>query len=324
MTQVSLARARTRQSFAQLRSVARLAAVAGVLLVGAACSSDDNKSTPTEPGSGVTLSVDPSVVTVIRGETAQVNVTATGTTNTGVTWTSFKPSIATISSSGLITAVSDGQTFFTATSDADPTKQISVAVSVVSTIVTVSPTSLYSWVGGPTRTITKTVVNNANTAVTWTSSNTAVATVSSTGVVTPLTAGTTQIVATSAADPVKSAATTFNVDAAPPAATELTSGVAITGLSGAEGSAKYFRIAVPQGATKLVFATTGGGAGADIDIYVTPAVIPTYANEQFHAFTASAEETITINNPQARYYFLFLDGFTAYTDLTVTATVTEP
>lgn len=321
MSQLSLVRARTQSSVARLGTAARLAAVAGGLLVGAAACSDNNK-TPTAPAAAVELSVTPSVVTVLRGQTAQVDVTATGTTNSAVTWTSFKPSIATISSSGLITGVADGQTFFTATSQADPTKQISVAVNVVSTIVTVSPTAVYSWVGGPTRTITKTVENNANTSVTWTSSNAAVATVSSTGVVTPVAAGTAQIVAKSVADPLKSAATTFTVDPAPPAATELTSGVAITGLSGGAGSAKYYRIAVPVGATKLVFATTGGGAGADIDIYVTPAVIPTYANEQFHAFTASAEETITITNPQSRYYFLFLDGYTAYTDLTVTATVT--
>ena len=321
-------RPRTLSPFARVhaRRSAQLVAMALLLLGSAACGDDDDDASPTAPTSGVEVQVAEPVITIIRTvePTAQVAATVTGDANTAVTWSSFDTSIATVSESGAVTALKDGSTFVTAVSAADPTKQRSVVVKVISTVVSVDPTSVYSWVGGPTRQITPTVENNNNTAVSWISTNTAVATVSSTGVVTPVAAGTTNIIAKSDADPVKSATTTFNVDPAPPAATELTSGVAITGLSGAAGSAAYFRIAVPVGATKLVFATTGGGAGADIDIYATPAEIPTYDNETAHAFTASAAETITIDNPDARYYYVFLDGFTAYSDLTMTATVTVP
>jgi hypothetical protein len=322
------------------RTATRIAAVALVLVAGAACSDDDNNPVAPDP---VSLSLSESSVTLVRGTgaapTAQVTVEVTGTSNANVTWSSFRPDIATITPAGLITGLADGQTFFTATSEADPTINRTVVVNVVSTIVNVSPSVSYTWVGGPTRTISRTITNNANTNVTWTSSAPAVATVSAAGVVSPLTAGTTTITATSVADPSKSATMTVNVDPAVLATgpgglaiTALTSGTGVSGLAAGTGESKYFRIEVPVGATNLTVATTG--ASSDIDLFVVAAaapVVPTTSAEYSSnlpvrcvAATAAGNETCSIPNPQSRVYYVMIDAYEAYSGVTITATVTTP
>jgi hypothetical protein len=306
------------------RTTARFAAMALVLVAGAACSDDDPDPVAPEPA---TLSLSETSVTLVRttgaaAPTKQINVEVTGTTNANVTWTAFRPAIATITPGGLITGLSEGTTFFTATSEADPTLNRTVVVNVVSTIVTTTPAASFSWVGGPTRTIAATVTNNANTGVTWTSSAPAVATVSATGVVTPLTAGTTTLTATSAGDAGKSATTAFTVDAAPGAEVVLTSGTAVSGLAGATGSATYYRIAVPVGATSLAVTTTGGTG--DLDLYVRAGLRPTFTTFTCASGGSSSAETCTIANPQPRIYYIMLDGYAAYTGVTLTATVTTP
>ena len=309
------------------RTATSLAALSLLLFVGTACSDDDDD--PVAPDA-VTMELSHTSVTLVRtagqpDPTQAITVDLQGTTNTGVTWTSFRPDIATISPAGVITGLKEGQTFFTATSDADPTVNRSVVVNVVATIVTNSPSASWSWLGGPTRTITATVTNNTNTNVTWSSSNPAVATVSGTGVVTPLTTGTTNIVATSVGDATKTGTTAFTVDAAPLAdAVALTSGTAVTGLAGAAGSAAYYRIVVPPGATGLTVTTTGGG---DLDLFVRAGVRPTAsgtttAGERCFSAGASSAETCTITNPQPRIFYIFLDAYGAYSGVTLTATVT--
>jgi hypothetical protein len=292
-----------------------------------ACSSDDAAPTAPDP---VDLDLGQTSLTIVRGvgaQTRQLAPTVTGSSNQAVTYEIGDARIATVSSTGLITAVGDGSTFVTVRSAADPSKNRSVVVNVVSTIVTVSPAAAFSWVGGPTRTVAATVQNNPNTAVTWTSSNPAVATVSATGVVTPVSAGTTTITAASQGDPTKQAATTFTVDpAAITTATLLTSGTPVTGLGAAAGVDRYFRIVVPTGATSLT--VTLSGATSDIDLFVTAAALPTVsyaatpgAPTRCFAATASGNETCTIANPQSRIYYILIDAYEAYSNVTITATI---
>lgn len=80
--------------------------------------------------------------------------------------------------------------------------------------ISVDPTTMTLTAGGETGKITATITpaNATNKSVTWSSSNTGVATVSSSGVVTPVAAGTATITATLVADNTKKASTLVTVE----------------------------------------------------------------------------------------------------------------
>lgn len=117
---------------------------------------------------------------------------------TDVEWTSSKPNVATVSSDGVVTAVSAGTTTITATSVEGGIKAnctISVqAANVAVTGIALNKISTTMNVGA-TETLTATVApNNAtNKNVTWSSSNSNVASVSTSGVITAKAAGTAKI-----------------------------------------------------------------------------------------------------------------------------------
>jgi uncharacterized protein YjdB len=158
-------------------------------------------STTTTVVSVTGVSVSPSTANV--GVGAKTNLTATvapaNATNQTVAWSSSNNSIATVSATGEVTGVSVGDATITATTQDGSftsTSLISVVFIPVSGVV-VSP-STASIVTGANTTLTATFAptNATNKTVTWASSNTAVATVSATGVVTALTVGATTITAT--------------------------------------------------------------------------------------------------------------------------------
>lgn len=158
-------------------------------------------STPTV--SSVTVS--PSVLNLDLNGTTTGTLTATvnGTNNPSqsVTWTSSNTSVATVSASGVVTAKATGNATITATSDSDNTKSGTCSVSVSDSTVHVSGVSLNknstTITVGATETLTPTISpsNATNKNVTWTSSNTGVATVSN-GVVTAKAIGNTTITVT--------------------------------------------------------------------------------------------------------------------------------
>ncbi|QHF03340.1 hypothetical protein N015_13350 [Pseudomonas asturiensis] len=78
-----------------------------------------------------TVAVTPTTASVAAGATRQLTsaITPAGATQT-VTWSSATPSVATVSSSGLVTAVSAGTSVITATSTADNTKTSSSTITV--------------------------------------------------------------------------------------------------------------------------------------------------------------------------------------------------
>ena len=117
-----------------------------------------------------------------------------------LTFTSGDTSIATVSETGKVTAVKDGQTDITITAKngVHTSTHIVVIKPVQVDSITLKPTSL-EMNGGEKKTITATIKpsNAADKTITWTSSNTKIATVSSKGVVKALTEGTTTITAKS-------------------------------------------------------------------------------------------------------------------------------
>jgi subtilisin-like proprotein convertase family protein len=144
-----------------------------------------NRELPSCPTAG-TLSGTQEICS--SGGTTQL--TASGTT--GGTWTSSNTGVATVSSSGLVTGISDGTATITYTvagtgGCADATVTRTVTVTAPPTSGTLSGTQTVF--AGATTTFASTVTGGS-----WTSSNTAVATVNaSTGVVTGVAAGTATI-----------------------------------------------------------------------------------------------------------------------------------
>lgn len=116
-----------------------------------------------------------------------------------IAWSSSNSSVATVSGSGLVTAVGAGTSQITATSEGQ-TGSASLTVSLVpvaSVTVTLVSSTLNPGQTTQANATTRDANNNVLTgrAITWSSSNTGVATVSSNGLVTAIAVGTVQILA---------------------------------------------------------------------------------------------------------------------------------
>jgi uncharacterized protein YjdB len=126
-------------------------------------------------------------------------VAPSNATNQSVTWSSSNTTVATVSSSGLVSAKAVGSATITVTTnDGSKKATCSVSVSPISvTGVSLDKTSL-TLTEGDIYTLTATVApsNATDKSVSWSSSNTSVATVSSSGVVTAQSTGSATITVT--------------------------------------------------------------------------------------------------------------------------------
>ncbi len=145
------------------------------------------------PVTSVTLNR--STATLKATETVQLSgsVLPANASNKDLVWTTNDEHIATVSESGLVTAVAVGEVTITATSQSTPDISATCQVSVVPTPVasiTLSQTSV-SLKATETVSLTATVAPETATVkdVTWTSDNPKVATVDENGVITAVTAG---------------------------------------------------------------------------------------------------------------------------------------
>ena len=110
-----------------------------------------------------------------------------------LTWTSSNTNVATVTSSGKVTAKSAGTANITVKTDNGKTATCNVTVSAKS-VTSVSIPSNLSMEVGETYTLTPTITpSDATTSYTWSSDNNSVAEVSQTGVVTAKDAGTANI-----------------------------------------------------------------------------------------------------------------------------------
>lgn len=138
---------------------------------------------------------------VDNGSTLQLGVTysPSNTTQQGVTWASSNNAIATVNSSGLVTAISEGNVVITATSTINGT--ISDTHNITINAISVVPITALMMTGVIDRRVGKnyqmpytlTPADTTQIGLLWESSNPSVATIDSTGLVTPLSAGVTTL-----------------------------------------------------------------------------------------------------------------------------------
>ncbi|MBP3255338.1 MAG: Ig-like domain-containing protein [Clostridia bacterium] len=148
-------------------------------------------STPTEE----TVTVTPTSASINVNETVQLR--AESSKNATITWTSSNTSVATVNSSGLVVGKSAGTAVITATGES---KSATCTVTVLPKVdpgvsdetINMVKTTASVKVG---ETIGLAATSSKGATITWTSSNSSIATVSSTGVVTGVSVGTTTITA---------------------------------------------------------------------------------------------------------------------------------
>ena len=193
-------------------------------------------------------------------KTLTTTVVPEDATNKEVTWTSSAPDVATVNN-GVVTAVSVGTANITVTTR-DGGKTASCAGTVVSTAVavsgvTVAPTTVALQPGGSQQ-LTATVApdNATNKNVTWSSNNTARATVSAAGMVTipaTATAGDVTITATTT-DGARTAICTVTVTTTPIADLTVTVSGTYT-YTGAPITPSGASVTVMAGSTRLTAGT---------------------------------------------------------------------
>ena len=155
----------------------------------------------TIPVSGVSLNSTARTMTTGGNFQLTATVTPSNATNKNVTWTSNNANVASVNSSGLVTANSAGTATITVAT-VDGNKQATCAVTVTSSMVSVTGITLdessKTMAPGSNFQLTATVTpsNATNKNVTWVSGNPAVATVNSSGLVTANASGTVTIKAT--------------------------------------------------------------------------------------------------------------------------------
>ena len=148
-----------------------------------------------QPVTGVSLNK--TATTINAGATEQLTATVApdNATNKTVTWSSSNTAVATVNASGLVTAVSAGTTNIrVSTEDGNKTATCAVTVLQPATGVSLNK-SATTIVIGSTEQLSATVApaNASNKTVSWSSSNTAVASVNNTGSVTAVSIGTATI-----------------------------------------------------------------------------------------------------------------------------------
>ncbi len=229
-----------------------------------------------------------------------------------VTFSSSAPTVATVSADGVVTGVAAGTTTITVTSETrTATYPLTVEIVLPVNTVTLSPLNPTVAVGG-TQQLTATL-RDANSAVvtgravSWsTLSAASVGTVSATGLVSVLTAGSVVVSATSEG---KVGTAVIN---------PLLPGTPLT-IAGANGTTLTWYFEVPAGATSVTVATTGAGTqDPDIFVFRPGATTAACASE-----LAGPNETCTITTTVTPgLWRVSVLAYTAYSAVSLRATIT--
>ena len=153
------------------------------------------KADSVKPCTNVELSANTLEMSTIGNQTLTATVTPTDTTD-GLTWAVYPSGVVTVNSTGKVTTVENGTATVTAScGQCSASCEVTVNAYVHCTGVSLNKSTL-TFTTLSAQTLTATITPDGCTdSVTWTSSNTDVATIDSTGLVTPLKNGTTTITA---------------------------------------------------------------------------------------------------------------------------------
>ncbi len=100
----------------------------------------------------------------------------------------------------------------------------------------------------------------------------------------------------------------------------LQNGVAVTGLSAATGGQLSYTMVVPAGATGLSFSISGGTG--DADLYVKFGSAPTLSSYDCRPYVTGNSETCNISNVQAGTYYVMLNGYAAFSGVSLVGSYT--
>ena len=165
-------------------------------------------------------------------------------------------------------------------------------------------------------------MNNEPVAVTWSSSDESIATVSSTGLVTGTGDGRVAITAALVNDPSHLRSASLTVVSPP----TLESGETIEWDGVSSGSlARHqgltYRFIVPEGLSSFTVTFTGGTGDGDIFVqHGTPPDDSGDENPGCHSWNAANDEECTVTNPQAGTWFIFVAVWNPYEDGTLAVT----
>ncbi|BDG02290.1 right-handed parallel beta-helix repeat-containing protein [Anaeromyxobacter oryzae] len=286
---------------------------AGTYHVVATSVSDPNRTdtatvtvTAAAPGDPVAVTVAPASASVVAGANAQFTAAVNGTTNVGVSWSVVEgASGGSVSGTGLYSAPSAAGTYHVlVTSNADASKTATATVTVTAPppapiLIAVSPASTTVASGGTVQ-LSAAVTGSPDVAVTWSvQEGAAGGTISASGLYTaPAAAGTYHAVATSHADPSKTAVSTITVTAPAPAPVAVAVSPSTATIAG--GGTVQLKATV-TGSTDLAvtWSVQEGAAGGTVNasgLYTAPLTAGTFhAVATSHADpTRKATATITV------------------------------
>ncbi|MDO4356093.1 MAG: Ig-like domain-containing protein, partial [Clostridia bacterium] len=165
-----------------------------------ATSASGNKATCKVTVKGITVKLNKTKASVVAESTLQLTATlaATSAEYSKVTWTSSNAAVATVSEAGLVTGVAPGTATITCTTQSGnkATCKVTVTPIKVTQITLENPHGTLAVGSAYALKATCEPANASNTALTWKSSSTKIATVDANGTVTALKSGTVTITAT--------------------------------------------------------------------------------------------------------------------------------
>ena len=213
------------------------------------------------PVTGISLNKTTMSLAAGESESLYATITPSNATDKSVSWTSSNTEIATVSSSGYVTAKAVGSAVITATTT-DGGKKATCSVTVLPvavTDITLNKSSL-SMLENDSETLIATIIpsNATNKAVSWSSSNSAVASVNANGLVLAKAAGNAVITVTSV-DGQKTASCSVSVQSDPYGAVDL--GLSVKwasynyGASSITSTGGYYMWGDPTGTGEPLFFT---------------------------------------------------------------------